>query len=140
MFFGFDSRPAQKASVTVIESPKCANVPGVPVNRACTCRIGSIQSSVAPFFFAAESDNGNARKIATKGANGFIAVERMDDVRDYSIGGRSVEESLVQLRSLDLRLQDEVRELRRAILGRADASRVQAGRSSSCKSRLRSPC
>ena len=48
----------------------------------------------------------------------------MDDVRDYSIGGRSVEESLVQLRSLDLRLQDEVRELRRAILGMADASRV----------------
>jgi len=40
----------------------------------------------------------------------------MDDVRDYSIGGRSVEESLVQLRSLELRLQGDVRELWRAIL------------------------
>jgi hypothetical protein len=48
MFLGSDSRGLQKASETVIESPNAANVPGVPVKRAWTFRIGSIQDGVEP--------------------------------------------------------------------------------------------
>src|SRR5262245_940678 len=44
MFFGLPASGVQKAIVTVIESPKCANVPFAPVKRACTFFIGSTQS------------------------------------------------------------------------------------------------
>jgi hypothetical protein len=47
MFFGRASSPAQNASVTVMESPKWANVPDAPVNRECTTFIGATQSAVA---------------------------------------------------------------------------------------------
>src|SRR5688500_11415355 len=45
MFFGFDCNGAHNAIVTVIESPNCANVPGVPLKRAWTSRIGSTHPS-----------------------------------------------------------------------------------------------
>src|SRR5262245_29840996 len=48
MFFGSPCSGAQKASDTVIESPNCAKVPGVPVRRARTCFIGSTHAGGSP--------------------------------------------------------------------------------------------
>src|SRR5215472_16537844 len=47
MPFGSPASGAQKAFVTVIESPNCAKVPGVPVNFAWTFFIGSTQAGSA---------------------------------------------------------------------------------------------
>src|SRR6266704_1274736 len=44
MFFGLPASGDQNAMVTVIESPKCAKVPLVPVKWACTFFIASTQS------------------------------------------------------------------------------------------------
>src|SRR6186713_1326932 len=47
MFLGAASSGVQKAMVTVMESPNCAKVPGVPVNRAWTFFMGSIHAAGA---------------------------------------------------------------------------------------------
>src|SRR5215472_12908732 len=47
MSFGWPRRGAQKAIVTVMESPKVAKVPGVPVKRARTFFIGATQLGVS---------------------------------------------------------------------------------------------
>src|SRR5262249_37266685 len=47
MFLGSPRRAAQKAIETVIESPKVAKVPGVPVKRARTFFMGSTHEGLA---------------------------------------------------------------------------------------------
>src|SRR5580765_2706208 len=68
MFFGLPARGDQKAMVTVIESPKYANVPLTPVKRAWTFRIGSIQDR--------ESLVGSAAKVTRAQFNSLTSIGR----------------------------------------------------------------